>query len=1390
MKNTQFESFRILKSLAPRFLLVVTLGSLLVFPVLSSAQVTVTVEPAGRVTWDEMAASKALEALSPEPERHLVLPFMPTPAAQDIGPSPEAPSSPAEPLDFEENPPTPQDPDIMTGSSFEGLPDNNTSIPPDTMGAAGPNHLMIMLNTQVRIQDKGGTNIDTVSLDTFWTNGTGLSGDPFDPRLIYDSLSGRWMATVDANSRSTSSEVWFAISDTSDPTGGWTFYGFDADPANTYWSDFPDIGTNATWVAITNNMFTVVGNSFGGAKMWVIDKSTALSGGALTTTVFGVGFDGSFYGASLRPALTFDAGETTLYIADGGTWSSGGVPALRLSMITGTGPAPVWAVVPGGFNGLFLVDTPYELIQIDADQLGTTTDVETNDPRLLNAVFRNGRLWTTHSGGMPFDGSQSAPPSADRTAVFWYELDPAAMPSPIVQSGVIENGAGTHYFFPSIAVNANNDAVVGFSYSDATQYVEAAFTGRLSTDPAGTMEAVTTCKAGEDSYVKTFSGTRNRWGDYSATVVDPADDLTFWTLQEYAETEVGGWDRWGTWWCLVFWSPTAVDLISFTAKRDADKVELKWQTGFEVDNLGFHLYRDVGGERIRLTPELLAGSALMVGAGTALTAGRSYTWRDVLPPDIRDIDVQYWLEDIDLDGTRSWHGPIDIEAGRSGDQGLFSEVTTAQILSRLGRTAGKENAAKTVSQVRSHTGETTETFLALGTQLFLAGQEAVKILVKEEGWYQVGQPELMAAGLSPSVNPKRLQLFADGVQQSIVVTGQEDGRFDPRDDVQFYGTGLDTPWTDTKVYWLVEGLWGGQRVRMRRGGGHKLGETSFPMTIERKDRTVHFSALKNGDESNFFGPVVSTAPVAQDLYLQHLDTNPPQPARLELVLQGVTAGLHQIVVQMNGIDVGEMAFEGQTSESADFFFPQAEPWLQAGTNSVTLVAMGEESDVSLVDVIRLTYWHTYTAESDSLRFTAQGQHRVRVDGFSNRQIQVVDITDPSNPARVKTAVKPKRSGFSVDVMIPGRGERTLLAFGESCIKQAAGGVLNEPSNWLWGNQGAEFLIISHEAFLEGLAPLKSLREKEGRSVALIKLGDVYDECSYGVKTPWAIRSFIKRARNWWDSPPLFVLFVGDASFDPRNYLGLGDFDLLPTQMVDTEFMETASDDWFVDLDEDEFPDLSVGRLPVRTPEEISTVVSKITGRVLHSGGAWHDALMVADRNDGFDFEGVSLDLEGFLPEGMPVIEIFRDKTPNARDELLTSLNDGPSIVNYMGHGSSDIWRGGLLTSDDASFLTNGARLPFVLSMTCLNGLFHDLYTESLAEALLKAPKGGAFAVWTSSGLTYPAGQATLNREMLRLLFNGESPTIGEAAMTAKAAVVDPDVRKTWMLFGDPTATLE
>jgi hypothetical protein len=360
------------------------------------------------------------------------------------------------------------------------------------------------------------------------------------------------------------------------------------------------------------------------------------------------------------------------------------------------------------------------------------------------------------------------------------------------------------------------------------------------------------------------------------------------------------------------------------------------------------------------------------------------------------------------------------------------------------------------------------------------------------------------------------------------------------------------------------------------------------------------------------------------------------------------------------------------------------------------------------------------------------------------------------------------------------------------MKTPAGIRANQPSSWRKAG-GYDFVIVSHGDFIDSLSSLEALRKSEGLSVGVMNIEDVYDEFNFGMKSPQALKDFLSHARSSWSRPPRFVLLVGDASFDPRNYLGFGDQDYVPTKLIDTVHLETASDDWFVDFDNDGLPEMAIGRLPVQTAEEAATVVSKMIG--YEKSGAKKEAILVADRTEGpndFDFEGASEGVRALLPAPILVRKIFRGQFSSdaqAKGELLLGINQGPLLVNFMGHGSLEVWRGSLLTAGDAESLINGLQLLFFVNMTCLNGFFQAPYADSMAEALLKAQGGGAIAIWASSGMTEPGGQLMMNEELVRQLFNGEGLTIGEAVMKAKASVTDMDIRKTWILFGDPATRL-
>jgi hypothetical protein len=431
------------------------------------------------------------------------------------------------------------------------------------------------------------------------------------------------------------------------------------------------------------------------------------------------------------------------------------------------------------------------------------------------------------------------------------------------------------------------------------------------------------------------------------------------------------------------------------------------------------------------------------------------------------------------------------------------------------------------------------------------------------------------------------------------------------------------------------------------------------------------------------------------------------------------------------------------------------------------------------------------ADDNTLTFAAIGNQRLTIDGFTSKAIRVFDVTDANSPQELLGDISASKTGAQITLAPTQNGQRTLLALTDEQLQKPVRLVLNQQSNWRSQANAADLVIVSPRAFFSALEPLKALRQSQGLSVALVDIDDLYDEFNFGTKSVQAVRDFFSYAKTQWKQAPRFALLVGDASYDPKNYLGYGDNDLLPTKLLDTDYLETASDDWLVDVNSDGIADLSLGRLPVRTSEEATKVVQKI---IRYEGAQPSaSALLVADRNEGFNFAQLNQQLHNLLPTSLKITEINRGSAGDeqTKHDVLAALNSGAKLVNYAGHGSVSNWNGNLLTVADASTLTNREQLSLFVMMNCLNGYYQEAASDSLAEALLKAD-GGAIAVWASSGLTIPQDQATVNQELFRQLFHSTvgRVTLGEAVMRAKSTIRNMDVRRTWMLFGDPTMTIK
>ena len=403
---------------------------------------------------------------------------------------------------------------IISGGTINESP----LIPPDTMGGVGIDHIIEFTNGRYAVFDKStGALVTTTTLDRFWINAglPDVDGGTFDPRVIFDPTVNRWfMTSIDRAANG--NNIYIAVSNTENPLDGFQGMRFRGDSNGVRFNDFDTFGVDAEGVYIATRNFSFQTD----VSIYSIPKADLL--GATPTLANMTRFENlndNIFGEVLQPVVDFgpsDGRATLLSAREFGGFdlvrtditNTSGVPALL-------GPAQS---IPVGF---------YSLPQ-GGTQPGAP-DVEHDSNRFWsNVVEVNDTIWAAHS----------VLGSTGNDAIRWYQIDEVT--SQVLQSGTIQD-PNLDFLYPSIAVNPTGQVVIGMSISGPSQFIS---TGAVFGD---TVNGVTTFQTpqilqpGVDNYFVDFGSGRNRWGDYSATVVDPVDPNVFWTFQERVVAQ----DTWG-----------------------------------------------------------------------------------------------------------------------------------------------------------------------------------------------------------------------------------------------------------------------------------------------------------------------------------------------------------------------------------------------------------------------------------------------------------------------------------------------------------------------------------------------------------------------------------------------------------------------------------------------------------------------------------------------------------------------------------------------------------------------------------------------------------------------------------------------------------------------------
>lgn len=741
------------------------------------------------------------------------------------------------------------------------------------------------------------------------------------------------------------------------------------------------------------------------------------------------------------------------------------------------------------------------------------------------------------------------------------------------------------------------------------------------------------------------------------------------------------------------------------------------------------------------------------------------------------------------------------------------------------------------------------------TRSFQDNNPWFKISIKDEGMYKITGNMLVSFGIDiKSINPGTVKIYNNGgrelprnikeafadslVENAIIVNDGGDGIFDLSDYIIFYGKAVNNwfynsetgrfehylnHYGDQNVYWLT---WGGDRKGKRMENLVSAKNVSVepepqflsPYYFEQEIHNFLDSGL------NWFTRFFN----AGDQYTltANLPNVIPGNTFFKFSFLGWSSGRHTFTISVNNQKIGEFSSNGSVPFEGEKIITGA---IKPGYNNITIKYNNNLGNgQAYLDWFEIHYPREYEAIDNHLEFYLYPKETVRkytIKNFSNNEIELFDVTDFFDAKLFINTTISDNQITAVDANISIEAKK-LIALSAAAYKVPEGIERVELSDLRRSTIGADFVIIAHHEFYNEIQRLARHREiRDSLKTVVIEISDIYNEFSWGLYDPTAIRNFIKYAYENWAIKPSYVLLCGDGDYDYKNLVNDQDKNWIPpyeTTELD-EHSSRATEDWFVMVSgNDNFADLAIGRLPVRSVEETKIIVDKIinyeTAPLFDESGIddWRNIITIVGDDEltqgGVGNETIHTSdaeniIEYYISNKFNKKKIYLSEypavrnasyfstllKPTATEAILKQINQGTLILDYVGHGNPSTWSHEyvLYSPRDFERIQNGSRLALWIAATCDFGRFDHPAEQSLAEDLLITGGRGAIAVLASSREAYASNNAALNRAFFLRLFNQEGRTerLGFALLKAKldnrATIND----QKYLLLGDPTMRL-
>jgi hypothetical protein len=859
--------------------------------------------------------------------------------------------------------------------------------------------------------------------------------------------------------------------------------------------------------------------------------------------------------------------------------------------------------------------------------------------------------------------------------------------------------------------------------------------------------------------------------DETGNTTQARASFTFGPLCELAVTEAGN------------PIPTLAAISSFDAYADGGQVVVRWETASEIGTAGFYLFRkdQETGKYQQVNQSLLTGLLNSPQGGVyhfvdqGAIVGRTYTYK---------------LVEVESKGQMLTHGPftLTIDQGLPGTeaiQGIYNKKPHEISLERKSRLRERKLALETAISSKSSND-----------------QHAAKIAVKEKGLYYLDAAVIAevlampASQVTQRINNYNFILSNRGQTAAYLPAPRNSGLY-------FYGENIESPYTDENIYWLEKGK--GASMAAVYGGmpSSGSGTKTFIDTLHIEEDHYALTALFDDPGDDFWlWDYISAGQPGKEFKISTPGAAASGTVSLTIHLKGATDTSanpdHHVKVKLNGTPIGEGRWNGTKSRSFKMSFSQS--LLNDGENTVEVSGTldnGVPYSIFYLDSFDLCYQRYYRAVNNRLFCRGNGNAAITVEGFTDTDIMVFDVTDPLRPGLV---TGPSNQPANRVSFIPAVPDNLYLVLGTSAVQSPLSTRADQPSGLKQKQNSADYVMIVGNGLADAVQDLVYLREQKGFKTMVVELEDIYDEFNQGISSPEAIRTFLAYAyRNWKGKVPTYAVLVGDGSYDYKDNLGYGD-NLVPPILVSTPKGLFASDNYFGDIKgKDGVPEIAVGRLPVVTGRELRALIDKISAYE-QAGGEWTDrVIMLADNpDDGGDFPSDSDYLATLVTSGYTVDKIYLADYPTfneARQEVLEAFNRGAFLVNYIGHAGLDrLAAEKLLGTEDISSLQNGDRLPIMTAMTCVVGRFEVAGYDTLAERLLLQSDGGAAAVWAPTGASFNNQNTLLAEKFFKAVFRGREQTLGQALLNSMKGFAaldgDPVTLKIYNLLGDPALEIK